>query len=222
MADAVNTKRRYSSALREGQARQTQEAVLDAARGLFVEQGWGRTTIAAVARKAGVSPETIYSVFGNKRSLLERLVQNAVRGNAPDMPLLAQAASQQVAGAKDQNEQLRLFATSICAILDRVAPLVAVARAAAESDPQLWELYRVLHEGRRRNLMFVAEALSRKGSLRADMSLETATDHIFRLASPELFLLMRDMEGCSLKEISNWLAEALAELLLPPLRDRGR
>jgi AcrR family transcriptional regulator len=215
MSDAVKTKRRYSSALREGQAQQTQEAVLDAARVLFVEQGWTRTTIAAVARKAGVSPETIYSVFGSKRSLLERLVRNAVRGDAPEVPLLAQAAPQQVAGAKDQKEQLRLFATSICAILDRVAPLVAVARAAAESDPQLWGLYRALHDGRRRNLVFVAEALSRKGRLRAGMSLEAATGHIFRLASPELFLLMRDMEGYSLDEIADWLAEALVELLLP-------
>lgn len=217
MIETVNARRRYSSTLRTSQAQQTREAVLDAAHRLFVEQGWARTTIAATAKEAGVSPETIYSVFGNKRTVLERLVQNAVRGDASDVPLLEQAAPQQLANIGDQRQQLCLFAKSICAILDRVAPLIAVARVGAESEPRLRELYHALHEGRRRNLLFAAQALSRNGGLRADMSAEAATSYIFRLASPELFLLMRDVEGRTLEEISAWLEASLTALLLPSL-----
>lgn len=216
MIEPVKTKRRYSSTLRKDQAQQTRKAILEAAHRLFADQGWAPTTIAAIACEAGVSPETIYSVFGNKRTLLERLIQNAVRGDAPAVPLLEQAATRQLADIRDQRQQVRFFAQSICTILDRVAPLVAVARAAAESEPKLRELYRSLHEGRRRNLIFAAEAFSSTGRLRDGMGVQDAADHIFRLASPELFLLMRDVEGRSLENISAWLEAALVNLLLPP------
>ena len=64
--------------------------------------------------------------------------------------------------------------------------------------------------------MFVAEALLRNGPLRDNMGAQAATDCIFRLASPELFLLMRNVEGRSVDDIEAWLEESLAELLLPP------
>lgn len=215
MPAAVGPKRLYRSKLRKSQAERTRAAILEAARRLFVEQGWTRTTIAAIAKDAGVATETIYSVFGNKRTLLESLIESAIRGDDPEVPLLQQAAPRQVAEATDQRQQLHLFAGSICVILDRVAPLVATARSASESEAPLTDIYRSLHEGRRRNLVFVAEALARTGRLRDDMRPEAATDCIFRLASPELFLLMRHVEGWSLEEISVWLEESLSKLLLP-------
>ena len=216
MPDAVKPRRRSRSTLRKNQAQRTQATVLEAARRLLVGQGWARTTITAIAGEAGVSVETVYSVFGNKRTVLERLVEHAVRGDAPGVPLLDQAGPRRVANATDQRQQLRLFAKSICAILDRVAPLVAAARAAAEGEASIGDIYRTLHEGRRRNLMFVAEALLRNGPLRDNMGAQAATDCIFRLASPELFLLMRNVEGRSVDDIEAWLEESLAELLLPP------
>ena len=215
MTDSVNTKRRYRSRLRKDRAEQTQVAILEAARRLFIEQGWTRTTIAAIAREAGVATETIYAVFGNKRALLERLVRDAIRGDAPQTPLLEQDTVQRVADAPGQREQVRLFARSITAILERVAPLIAAARSAAESDPRLIDLYRSLHEGRRRNLAFAAAALAGNGPLRNDMDEKTATDCLFRLASPETFLLMRTIEGKSAEDFAQWLETALNALLLP-------
>src|SRR5690606_17785298 len=123
MTDNVNTRRAYRSDLRRNQAEQTQMAVLKAAETLFREQGWARTTIAAIARKAGVSNETIYAVFGNKRALLERLVLDAIRGTQPQVPLLEQAGVQEIKELSSQPAQIRIFAHSIAAILHRVAPL---------------------------------------------------------------------------------------------------
>lgn len=216
MTDNVNTRRTYRSDLRRNQAEQTQMAVLKAAETLFKEQGWARTTIAAVAREAGVSNETIYAVFGNKRALLERLVRDAIRGTQPQVPLLEQAGVQEIKELSSQPAQIRIFAHSIAAILHRVAPLIATARSAAESDPRLGDLYRGLHEGRRRNLEFVALALTANGPLRDGLDQHTATDTIFRLASPELFLLFTSVEGRSVDDFAEWLEESLTALLLPP------
>src|SRR5690606_15819925 len=131
----------------------------------------------------------------------------AVRGDSPDVPLLQQVAARQLTSATEQKRQLHPYARSICVILSRAAPLVAAVRTGAGSEPGLGELYRGLHQGRRRNLTFVAEALARNGPLRGGMSPEAATDCIFRLASPELFLLMRDVEGRSVDEIGAWLED---------------
>ena len=41
-------------------------AIIDAARALFVEQGYERTTLKDIVDRAGGSLATVYKVFGNK------------------------------------------------------------------------------------------------------------------------------------------------------------
>ena len=50
-------------------------AVLDAARELFAERGFERTTMRAVAGQAGVDPALIYHYFGDKDGLLFAALQ---------------------------------------------------------------------------------------------------------------------------------------------------
>jgi AcrR family transcriptional regulator len=47
----------------------TRDAILDAARDTFVEQGYTAATIRAVARRAGVDPALVYHYFGDKATL---------------------------------------------------------------------------------------------------------------------------------------------------------
>ncbi len=68
MTDTV--KRRYNTSRRHEQARENREQIIRAAHDLFVGHRYGRTTIADVAREAGVSAETVYKAFGNKPALL--------------------------------------------------------------------------------------------------------------------------------------------------------
>ena len=91
---------------------------------------------------------------------------------------------------------------------------MAVVRTAAATDTELAILYSSLHDGRRRNLAFVAKALLEKGSLRHGMDAEAATALLWRLASPELFQLMTETEGVTVSAYTGWLAGALADALL--------
>src|SRR4026208_638504 len=61
-------KRPYHSPLRQEQALATRQRILDAALELFGAQGYGATSIAAVAREAGGVPETIYATLGSTRA----------------------------------------------------------------------------------------------------------------------------------------------------------
>ena len=214
MTEAVKPKRKYASTRRAGQAADTREAVIAAARRQFIASGWQGTTIAGVAQAAGVSNETIYAVFGNKQALLRAVLERAVRRAEPEVPLLQQAGPRAVAEAPDQRAQIAVFAKDIAGVLSSVAELMAVVHMAAAADPELAALYRGLHEGRRRNLAFVTKALLDKGPLRHGMDATTATAQLWRLASPELFMLMTETDGNTVAAYTQWLTETLKDVLL--------
>ena len=56
--------------VREKKKRKTKKAILDAAIILFGEKGYEQTSMAALARKAGIGKSTIYTYFAAKREIL--------------------------------------------------------------------------------------------------------------------------------------------------------
>jgi AcrR family transcriptional regulator len=218
MSDPVKPKRKYNSGRHATQAAETRTAVVNAARALFVSLGWQATTISGIARAAAVSTETVYATFRNKQTILQAVVEAAIRGEQPERPLLEQAGPSAIIEAANHVRQIELFAHDIGRILANVADVMAVVRTAAETDPELAGLYATLHEGRRRNLRFVADALLQRGPLRNGMDSQQATAMIWRLASPELFLLLTNVEGLSVQQYGDWLSDALQCVLLPPAR----
>lgn len=214
MADAKRPTRPYRSRKRAAQAAETREAVLSAAHELFLSEGWMKTTIAGIASAAGVSNETVYSSFGSKKALLQELIIRTVRGVRPDMPLTEQETPRAIATEIDQVRQIELFSSDIAKVLSRVAPLVDVVRVAAGTDAEIGQLYAGLHRGRRKNLEWFANALIHNGPLRDAMGAKEAGSILWRLASPDLFLLMRRVEGASQRAYAEWLATSLKRLLL--------
>lgn len=212
MVDTVKQKRSYRSSRRSEQAAGTRAVIIDAARQVFMRDGWQKATIAAIAGRAAVSPETVYAGFRNKRTLLEEAITAAVRGPATETPLMQQAGPRAVLETTDQTQQLFLFAADISAILERVAPMMAVLRTAAETEPELAVHYAGLHRGRRQNFERVVDALLRHGPLRVDR--ETAVAGISRLTSPELYMLATRVEGQSPGQYRDWLSTTLTALLL--------
>ena len=211
MKNAMHPRRRYNSERRREQAGQTRALVLAAAAGLFEDRGYQGTSIAAIAERAHVSPETVYAHFGSKRALLDELVRRAVRGDET-VPVLEQKGPRAVAAATDQHEQLRLFAADIVSRLERAAPLVAVVSGASRSDPELAQLLTTLHAYRLGNLRTFTRALAANGPLR--LSEEEAAETVWALTSPELHQLLVRLRGWSKRRYRDWLAASLAELLL--------
>ncbi len=64
--------------LREGSAVK-RAAILDAARELFENEGYDRSSVDAVAAKAGVSKRTVYDYFGDKQALLLAVFEESGR-----------------------------------------------------------------------------------------------------------------------------------------------
>jgi AcrR family transcriptional regulator len=211
MPEGVKGRRPYRSQRRREQAEETRERVLGAAAKLFGERGFESATIAAIAEEAGVSPETVYAGFRNKRTLLGELIRAAVRGG-DSSPVPEQAGPRAVAAATDQREQLRLFAADISRRLERVGPLVDVLSTAARSEPELAELLARIHAERLENLRTFTTALAANGALRLEP--EAALDTVWALASPDLHRLLVSTRGWPREGYCDWLAGSLERLLL--------
>ena len=204
-------RRPYRSTRRQEQAEETREKVLAAAATLFRERGYEGASIAAIAGAAGVSEETIYARFRNKRALVGELLARAVRGSDP-RPVPEQEGPRALAVATDQREQLRIFAADISARLERAAPLLAVIAGAARAEPELAELLGRAHADRLANLRVVVDALARNGALRIPK--KEAAETVWALTSPELHQVLVRQRGWGRARYRDWLADSLAALLL--------
>lgn len=208
-----DVKRPYRSVRRREQAEETRERVLDAAARVFVERGFEAATVNAISDAAGVSPETVYARFGNKRALLTELIGRAARGPASG-PILEQAGPRAIAAEPDQRAQVKMFATDVVLRLERVGPLIAVLAGAAQAEAGLAELLGEIHARRRANLRRFVDDLAANGPLLVGR--EAAVDTVWAVASPELHRLLTGTRGWSRARYARWLAETLGNALLAP------
>ncbi len=61
--------------------RETRRRLLAAAAAEFAERGYAAATVSRIAGRAGVSVQSLYNDWGNKRNLLEAVLQTAVTGD---------------------------------------------------------------------------------------------------------------------------------------------
>jgi AcrR family transcriptional regulator len=221
-AQVKPSRRRYNSPLRADQARQTRGRILDAAYRLFAEGGYARTTIAAVANEAGVSPETIYLTLGGKRGLLEGVIEMAI---APEVDPSTQEGElwNELAQVPDVSDRLKAMVEYSCAILARTGPVHAVIRGAADKEPFAAELgRRLLHDRLTNQTGRVREYLG--DDLRPGLSLKEAGQRYCALTSPELYYQLTVEFGWTADQHRTWLTELLAVELLgrQPAREGPR
>ncbi|MGZ8814921.1 MAG: TetR family transcriptional regulator, partial [Mycobacterium sp.] len=81
-------------------------AIVTAASELFAAQGYGATTVDAVAAAAGVSRKTVFTAVGGKLDLLKTALDWAVAG---DDRQLALADRSDVRGLLDQTDPEKLI-----------------------------------------------------------------------------------------------------------------
>ena len=81
MSSGVKAQRRYDSSGRQQQASRNRMTMLQSARSLFLDRGFGATTMPAVAAEAGVSVQTVYKAFGNKAGLAKAVFDVTIAGD---------------------------------------------------------------------------------------------------------------------------------------------
>ncbi|MEV4183513.1 helix-turn-helix domain-containing protein [Streptosporangium canum] len=211
-ADDKRVKRRYDTSLRHATAGRTRQAILDAATALFLERGYATTTMAAIARSAGVNTDTVYASVGAKPALFRLLVEAAISGEDHAVPAPERDYVRDIRAQPDAARKLAVYAAAMSRIHARLGPLFGVLQAAAPASPELAELWHEIAERRAANMRLLATDLAATGRLRVEV--EEAADVIWATNSPELYLLLVRDRRWTRERYERWLADSWCRLLL--------
>lgn len=199
---------------RQRKARATRRAVLAAARTLFVAEGYGATTIQAVADEADVAVQTVYAVFGNKRSILAELLDVSIAGDDQEMVVNAREWMQRAWEAPTAAERLQAYAAAVRRIMEGAGDVFAVVAAAATTDPDVVELAQTTEQRRRAGATSVVDSVRSVGKLRPGLTRQRAIDVLWLLNSPVVFGHFVRRAGWSPDHYQAWLANAMVHELL--------
>ncbi|CAJ61109.1 MULTISPECIES: TetR/AcrR family transcriptional regulator [Frankia] len=117
------------------------EAIMDAALGLFVRQGYAATTLDEIATATPVSRQTVYNHFGDKETLFRAVVDAHL---AATLDVLREASSGLHGPLPDAETCLHDLARRLIAIAGnpRAASLRRLLQAEGERQPELLALWR--------------------------------------------------------------------------------
>jgi AcrR family transcriptional regulator len=190
--------------LRERRAQLTRDEILQAARRLFAERGYARTSVREIAQAAGVSAQTVYDSVGSKQVLVARL--NDLIDSEAGIAAIARAAAE----SDDPSALAATSARITRAILEHCGDIIHALVTGAAAEP---ELAAVLAEGQRRH---VAGATTVVGRLR-ELGAKTPDDAIETLAAVSdvrFALVLQESYGWSLDQLERWIAASSTTLLL--------
>ena len=170
MPEVKPLRRGYRSALRDQQAAATRQAVLGAARELFLAQGYGATTVEQIAERAGVSKPTVFSAVGSKQAVLAAVRDVALAGDDLPVAIAERAPFQAVLAEPDPYQAIMLMVGHLTDLWGRYALIREVLRGAASSgEPALRELWDLSEQQRLTAAQTFIAALARKGPLRGGL-----------------------------------------------------
>lgn len=202
-------------------ATQTRQRVIEAAFESFAEHGYQGTTMAGVAKRAGVSEPTMYFSFGSKAALLED-VMVAKRG-APDepLPVMERTWVSNVLSEPDQHRALALVVEYATEIFRRLAPIADAMTAAVSTDEAFAAVMDTISGQRREGMTRIVTALDAKKPLAIPVS--RATDVLDVVQSMSTYNGFVRGCGWSTEEYKAWAYRSLTQLLTPvsPAKQRA-
>ena len=217
MAKAAETPqktRRYHSPRRKEQAEATRKAIMDAAERLFEKDGYVATSMAAIAKEAGVALKTVYLAFETKGGLLRALWHRNLRGGREDVPVTDQEWFIEVLEEPDPAKALRLNARNSRQVKTRIAALGEVLLNAAPADPEVDALSKRIWSQFYDNQRDVVKSLKRRKALKKGLGIERATDILWTLNHPRTYILLVQDRGWTTEQYERWLGDiTISELL---------
>jgi AcrR family transcriptional regulator len=198
--------------LRERRVQLTRDEILRAARRLFADRGYARTSVRDIAQAAGVSAQTVYDSVGSKQALVSRL--NDLIDTEAGIGPIARAAAE----SDDPWEVAATTARVTRSILQHCGDIVHALVTGAAAEPALAA---ALAEGHRRHVEGagrVVAQLERLGALAPALDPDDAVETLAAISDVRFALVLRESYGWSPDRLESWIAATSRALLL---RDRA-
>lgn len=204
--------RRYDSSRRKQAALAHRNRILEAAQRRFLRNGYGPTTIAAIAADAAVSVDTIYKSFGGKPGLIRAIRARALRGVGP-VPAERRSDELQEREA-DPVQIIKGWGRFVTEIMPLGAPILLLVRDAAGGDPELRKLLKEMDADRLRRMTENAGRIAAAGHLRPGLKVAEAADVLWTYSAPELYELLVIRRQMPLERYGRFVADAMIAALL--------
>ncbi len=198
----------------QARTRRTRAAVVDAARTLFLERGYGATTIEAISDQSDTPQATVYRLFSSKLGILKAVLDVSIVGDDEAVAMLDRPQVRALLADPDPRNQLAGFAAVVHDVMSRSAPLHRILVDAARSDEGAAALLADIAHQRQAGQQRIARSLARAKALRTGLRERDAADVIHALASPEVYGLLVFDRGWSGARYERWLTAILVEHLL--------
>ncbi len=219
MRDRVKGRRRYDSPHRRAQAAATRTEILGAAQRLFEQQGYAATTMSAIAAEAGVALKTVYVGFETKSGVLHALWHLLLRGDEADVPVAERPWYRAVLEEPDPERRLRLVARNSRIVKERAGTMLGVIRGAAPVDEDIAALWGRIQSEFYDNQRAIVVALHEQKALRPGLGVARATDILWTLNHPDVWLLLAAGRGWSPAQWERWFGDTICgQLLEEPAR----
>jgi TetR/AcrR family transcriptional regulator of autoinduction and epiphytic fitness len=210
----VAVKRKYESAHRQEQARQTRRAILDAAAALFVTPGYAATPLTAVAAEAGVAIQTVYKVFGSKQALLSALVDVTVAGDDEPVALHDRQFVADIQALPTARSKLARYARHLAETQARQAQMMLALSAAATADADAAAIWQKNLDERRNGMTMFAMDLAATGELRPDHTIDTAADVLWLAMDVHNYDWLVRRRGWPPERYERWYVDTVSAALL--------
>jgi AcrR family transcriptional regulator len=202
----------------QARTRFARRAVIGAARTLFLERGYGATTIDAISASSDVPSATVYRLFASKRGILKALLDVSIVGDDDQVPMAERPHIESILTDPNPKSAVASFVNVAAEVNARTSAIYRILVSAAAFDADAASLLDELTRQRQQGQGLVARALARRRALRRAMSERDAGDIIHALVSPEVYKLLVVDRGWSPERYESWLTDMLVNQLLaePP------
>ncbi len=205
-------KRPYKSLVRQRQAGDTRQRIVDAARQLLQSAGYDGMTIEAIAQRAEVSAQSVYAVFRSKTGILTELLDQSTFGNEYE------EAVRQALSARDPETRLRLAAGIARQIHEPLSAAFDLLRGAGVIAPDLARLEQQREDLRYERQERMIISLRDEGRLREGLNFATARDIFWMLTGRDVYRMLVRERRWPPQKYQDWLADTLVRCLLNPAK----
>ena len=209
---ATISRSRQQATRAQGKAN-TRRRVITAATTCFERDGYLQTTMADVAREAGVAVQTLYLSFGSKIALLAAALDVAIAGDDAPIPIMDRAWYQACLAEPQASVALTGFVDGAAAVIARHHRLFA-AMLGSSADPEVARLLAANKSARLTVHRHFALSVIDKIGTRPGIRPSAVTNGIYALVSPECYGLLVGERGVSRIRWRAWVLQHLAAEIL--------
>ncbi len=213
MPDAENHTRTYRSELRQRQAAETRMRVVEAAAEVFSENGYQAATFAQIAKRAGVSIETVQK-HGPKTALLWAAVEVASFGVEGEIDISNTEQGAAMIEARDPDGFAEIVGETMLTINEPAAGVWTALTGAAHGDDELRDNLVERLAGIRRQVENVLRVTAERGWLRTDVPFDDLVEAMCVITSPESYVRFVRLDGKSHNKYKAFITRAVRDTIL--------